>query len=99
MKRLTVLASIALASCGGDTITVNPPPPPASFMVCETLPAAPNLAPLEAVTLADGRVVYLKADVDARDGSIARYIVNVRGAWFSCHNQLTAVRDYYDAVE
>lgn len=97
---LTLCSSIALlTACGGERIDVGIPPPPASYMVCEELPVAPDLSPLEAITLADGRQVYLKADVDARDGSIARYIVAVRGAWFSCSNQLQRVSDYYAEQE
>ena len=104
MARLKIasifLTALVVAGCGPkETIRVNPPPPPASYMVCEQLPVSPDLEPLEAITLPDGRVVYLKSDVDARDGSIARYIVAVRGSWFSCANQLAAVRDYYEAVE
>jgi hypothetical protein len=93
------LAMFALASCGGETIKVGTPPPPASYMVCDELPAKPELAPLEAITLPDGRQVYLKRVTDERDAQIARYIVGMRGAWFSCHNQLAKVRDYYEAAE
>lgn len=92
---LTLFSSaLALTACGPD-IKVNPPAPPREWMVCEELPAKPDLKPLEAINLPDGRVVYLKADVDARDGQIARYVVAVNGAWFSCANQLAKVREYY----
>jgi len=37
--------------------------------------------------------------VDARDSVIARYIVNVRGAWADCSIQLGRVRDYVEGVE
>jgi hypothetical protein len=92
-------ASLVLAACTSEPIKVGTPPPPASYLVCDALPVKPDLTPLQAITLADGRVVYLKSAVDERDGSIARYIVEVRGAWFSCSNQLARVRDYYEAAE
>ena len=88
-------ASLALTACG-EPIKLNPPPPPADYMVCESLPEKPELQPLKAITLDDGRVVYLKSGVDARDGKIARFIVDVRGAWFSCSNQLAKMLDYYE---
>jgi len=40
-------------------------------------------------------MVYLKADVDARDAKIAPYIVELRGAWFSCSSQIEWNRDYW----
>lgn len=95
---LTLCSSIALAACG-EEIIVNAPPPPADWMVCEALPVSPDLKPLVPFVLSDGRKVYLVDDVNARDGSIARYIVAVRGAWFSCSNNLTKVRDYHAAAE
>ena len=93
---LTLCSSLALASCG-EPIRVGAPPPPSEYMVCEKLPVAPDLKPLEAFQLSDGRMVYLKADVDSRDSRVARYILEVRGAWFDCSNQLGKVRDYHAA--
>ena len=63
--------------------------------MCDALPAKPNLDPLTAFKLTDGTEVYLKSDVDARDAKIAPYIIEVRGAWFSCSNQLGWNRDYW----
>jgi len=82
-----------LASCQ-QPIEVGRPAPPAERLVCDPLPAAPELAPLVAYTASNGAKVYMKADVDARDALIAEYVVNVRGAWFSCSSQLEWVRDY-----
>jgi len=53
----------------------------------------------ERITIPKKAKFYLKADVDARDGEIARYIVNVRGAWADCSIQLGRVRDYVEGVE
>jgi hypothetical protein len=93
-------SALALAGCSQrEAINVGAPPPPPDYLVCEELPPKPDLKPLEAFTLPDGRTAYLKADVDARDGHIARYVVAVRGAWFSCSNQLGKVRDYYGSAE
>lgn len=91
-------ASVALAACH-QPIKVNPPPPPAEWMQCDKLTARPDLRPLEAITMPDGRRVYLKADVDARDGQIARYVVAVEGNWYSCASQLGKVREYYELTE
>lgn len=46
----------------------------------------------------EGALVYLKSDVDARDATVARFLVNIRGAWFDCANQLQKVADYYEAA-
>lgn len=99
MRALLTATPILLTACHGETINVGPPPPPADRLVCEALPAKPDLTPLTAITLADGRRVYLKSEVDARDSMIARYIVAVEGAWFSCSNQLAWNRDYYAGQE
>jgi hypothetical protein len=93
--RALIIATLFLASCGGETIRPNLPPPPRDYMVCAKLPERPDLKPLEAITLDDGRVVYLKAETDARDAQVARYLVAVRDSWFSCSNQLGKVADYY----
>lgn len=99
-KTLSTLcfASLALTACNRETIKLNPPPPPASYMTCEQLPAVPDIEPLTAYNTGDVQV-YLKPNVDQRDGEIARWIVDVRGAWFSCWNQLAKVRDYYAEME
>ena len=87
-------SALALTACK-QPIEVGLPPPPAEWMVCDALPAKPDLKPLERITLPDGRVVYLASETNARDAEIARYVVGVRGAWFSCSNQLEKVRGYY----
>ena len=92
--RTLIIASLFLASCG-EPIKVGLPPPPAEWMTCAEMPTRPDLSPLEAITLPDGRVVYSKPATDARDAQIARYIVEVRSSWFSCSNQLGKVADYY----
>ena len=100
MKTVLTLFSSALLLAGcGETIEVGIPAPPHSYMVCDKLTDTPDLSPLEALTLNDGRVVYLKADVDARDARIAEYVVAVRGNWFSCHNALKRIADYYEEAE
>lgn len=94
MRRL-IIASLFLTACAGEKITVNAPSPPRDWMVCEKLPAAPDLDPLVPFQLSDGRMVYLVDDVNARDAHIARYVLSVRGSWFSCANNLEKVRGYY----
>lgn len=89
------LTMFALTACGGEKIEVGLPPPPTDWMVCQELPAKPDLKPLERIVLPDGREVYLAAETNARDAQIARYVVGVREAWFSCSNQLAKVKGYY----
>lgn len=98
MLKLTIgiLSTLFLAACS-QTLDLNRPAPPHERLVCAALPAAPDISPLEAVTASNGALVYMKADVDARDTGIARYIVAVRGAWFDCSSNLEWVRDYYAA--
>lgn len=86
-------------ACPGERINVNAEPPPAEYLVCDELPAAPNLRDLEAITAANGALVYLKPATDARDAKIARYIVALRGAYFNCYNQLGRVADYVEGTE
>lgn len=96
MKQLLLLPLFfGLAAC--ETIKVGPPPPPPERLVCEALPAKPDVSPLVAFTAQNGALVYFKADVDARDAKIAPYIVELRGAWFSCSSQLGWNRDYQAA--
>lgn len=92
--RALIFASLFLTACH-EPIKVGLPPPPAEWMQCEALPVAPDLKPLERITLPDGRSVYLMPDVNARDSQIARYIVQTRGAWFDCSNNLAKVKDYH----
>lgn len=92
------LCALALAGCG-ERIEVGRPAPPPERLVCEALPAKPDLAPLVAYTASNGALVYSKADVDARDAQIAKYVVLVRRAWFSCSSQLAWVRDYEAGAE
>lgn len=60
------------------------------------MPDAPATVPLRVFTASNGAEVYLKADVDARDEKIGPWIVELRGAWFSCWNDVEATRKYYD---
>lgn len=94
-KLLTAtLLTAFLTSC--STIDVGPPSPPADKLVCALLPAQPDIEPLEAFQAQNGAMVYYKADVDARDAKIAPYIVNLRGAWFSCSSNLAWNKTYHE---
>ena len=98
-KPILLTLCLAVSACHQPAIEVGLPPPPTEWMVCEPLPATPDLSPLQVITLDDGRKVYLKSETDARDGQIARYILAVRGSWFSCSNNLAKINDYYEGVE
>ena len=97
MNKLYLLPLIALAGC--KTIDVGFPPPPQDSFICAELPNKPDLEPLDVITLNDGRKVYSKPQVDARDAEIAYYIVGVRGAFFSCKSALQFQADYWDGLE
>lgn len=95
-KALIAIALMPFLSGCPKPIKVGAPPPPAEMLVCQEEPVAPDLEPLVATTAANGAQVYSKSDVDARDAEIADYIVNYRGAWFSCSSNLEWNRNYWD---
>ena len=94
MKTLAFVPLCAVMACR-QPIEVGRRAPPPERLVCKQLPDTPDLSPLESVSMPDGVVYYRKADVDARDGSIARYIVELRGAHFDCRSQLQWNQDYW----
>lgn len=92
-KTAIILSMLFLGAC--KTIDLGKDEPPADRLVCAVLPAKPEISPLKAFEASNGAMVYLKADVDARDAKIGDYVVNLRGAWFSCSNQVAWNRDYW----
>lgn len=94
---LTACSSLALVGCTIPPIEVGMPPPPAEWLTCEPMPLAPDLRPLERVSLPDGRTAYLATETNARDAQVARYIVSLRGVYFDCWNKLEKVRGYHEA--
>jgi hypothetical protein len=97
MKHLILLPLFFTLTACPEPIKLNPPPPPAERLICDELPAKPDVLPLQAFAAENGAQVYFKADVDARDQKIAGYIVQVRGSYFSCYSNLGWVKDYYGA--
>lgn len=95
---MLTLSTISLAACG-EPIEVGVPPPPDEYLTCKELPGVPAIAPLTPIMGGNGVTVYLKTETDARDGEIARWLLQVRSAWFDCSNQLGKVRRYYDVAE
>lgn len=57
-------------------------------------PAPPQLVPLAPFALADGRKVVLLDTVIARDGAMARYLIEGRDAWFECRSPVLYVQDW-----
>jgi hypothetical protein len=94
-----VASFAALTACTGEVIEVGTPPPPQEYLTCQEMPTAPDISALEAIQASNGALVYSKPETDARDAQIARYIVELRGAWFDCANQLGRVSDYYQEQE
>jgi hypothetical protein len=87
------LISLTAGSCGERVRIVKPP---ADKLVCEALPTAPTLTPLDWATVQS--VEQAKALVFAREGETAGYIVALRGAWFSCSSVVGWHRDYNGAL-
>jgi len=85
---------VSLLACQAEVIEVNAPPPPQEYLTCAQMPTAPDLSALEAIQASNGALVYPKVETDIRDAKIAGFIVELRGAYFDCFNQLGRVRDY-----
>lgn len=98
MKYAPILALLALTACG-PKVDLGPLPPPPERLVCQELPQKPDLRPLEAFALPDGTLAYRKADVDLRDGYIARYIVGTQEAYFDCRRTVEWNRIYWETAE
>jgi hypothetical protein len=93
--RLTLcLTSVALLAACGAPIRIAKPP--ADKLRCTALPADPVLTPLDWSKVQT--VEEAKALVFAREGETAGYIVNLRGAWFSCSSVVAWHRDYNAAL-
>ena len=93
MKKLCALALFAVAACSKPPIEIATQPIPDEFLTCEPLPDAPSVDALTAYSIG-GVLYYAKKDVDERDAAIARWIVGIRGAWFSCSNNLRTVSEF-----
>jgi hypothetical protein len=91
--------AISLTACGQPDIIVSAPPPPAEWLDCADEPQRPSLDPLTAYPAEDNGLIYRKGDVDARDSVIARYLVALRAAHFSCANNLAKVKQYHTEAE
>lgn len=93
MKKLCALTLFAVAACSKPPIEIATQPIPQEFLTCDALPDAPDVDALTAYNIS-GALYYSKRDVDARDAVLANWIVNIRGAWFSCSNSLRAVSEF-----
>ena len=91
MRTLLMLCSSAvlLAGCT-PAVRLNAPPPPREWLTCAKAPDVPRLARLR---------TYAKAEVDARDRVIRRYILALRDAHGDCEDALARLRDYYAGAE
>lgn len=78
---LSTLCLISL-SAGSCNAPVRIAKLPADKLICALLPDVPKLTPLDWANVQT--VEQAKALVFAREGETADYIVNLRGAWFSC---------------
>lgn len=67
--------------------------------MCALEPDKPDVTALTVYRAENGAEVYLKSEVDARDAKIGVYIINFRGAWYSCKSQLTWHKDYWDEAQ
>ncbi len=96
MQKLKIAALSTLCflslSAGSCNKPIRIAKPPADKLVCAELPASPKLTALDwaAVQTID----EAKALVFKREGEVADYIVQLRGAWFSCSSTVEWHRDY-----
>lgn len=101
MRKGKIAAHLMLCLTSAALLAACTPPiriakPPADKLRCAALPDAPKLTPLDwskVQTVDDA-----KALVFAREGETADYIVNLRGAWFSCSSVVAWHRDYNAAL-
>lgn len=101
MRSKKIAARLTLCLISAALLTACPAPvriakPPADKMSCASLPVAPKLTPLDWAKVQT--VEQAKALVFAREGEIAEYIVQLRGAWFSCSSVVGWHRDYNAAL-
>ena len=94
MRWILSLTSIALLSACQQPIRPGPLPVPERYLTCADAPENPAVEPLEAFALPSGILAYPKAETDARDSLIARYVVALRAAHASCAGRLEQVRIY-----
>lgn len=86
---LCLISAALLTACPGPVRIAKPP---ADKLQCAVLPGAPKLTPLDWSTVQT--VAQAKALVFAREGETAEYIVQLRGAWFSCSSVVGWHREY-----
>lgn len=98
MKHALIAIPLALTACN-EPVRLGPLPPPPERLVCQEMPQRPDLKPLEAFKLPDGTLAYRKADVDLRDGYIARYVVGTQEAYFDCRRTVEWHDTYWQEVE
>ena len=91
-----ILLTLSFSACS-PPVTIGKAPPPEDKLVCVEAPVKPDLKPLTVVKTSDGTFVYLKAEVDQRDFYIANYIVDYKGAYYSCKSQLQWNKDYHES--
>ena len=82
MKRLILLAALALAGCGGERPAIAKPP--IALMTCADEPSAPDLPD--------------RSDQDARDRLTLEYLLSLRSAWGDCHSKVSGVRAWAEGV-
>jgi hypothetical protein len=96
--KIAALSTLCLISltAGSCNAPVRIAKPPVERMTCAALPAVPKLTPLDWSKVQT--VEEAKALVFAREGETGEYIVQLRGAWFSCSSTVEWHRDYNAAL-
>lgn len=107
--KLSVLALAPLMLCLTNCNDRTPPPAVlkvvtpdkvlAKYDGCpKVFPLAPNLPPLSAFKLPDGREVVLLDTVYSRDLVVAKYILQGRDAWHKCETPVRYTEDWISSV-
>jgi hypothetical protein len=107
MKRIaTALAlstlCLALSACGETKYTAEFIPTPPARLICDqtnTRPAAPAATPIDwtrVTTVAQAKVAHgdYVRQINARDGVIAGYVLDIEGRLFRCFNNMQWRREF-----
>lgn len=95
-----ILLTLSLAACGPKPIKLGIPAPPPERLECNAFPMPDSdIRAIEAFFVGDGIMAYPKGDVDARDAVLAAWIIAIRDAHFSCYDDISWLRNYYQAQD
>lgn len=93
---------LAVSACGEQKYTAEFIPTPPARLVCEVAGTRPTIQPVPAIdwaritTVAQAKIAhddYVKR-INAREGVVAGYVLNIEGKLFTCFNNMQWRREY-----